>query len=57
MGELGWHMDIPKKSVGMEEVNTVHALYKARSGTKEESGLVFFFFFSHRLLHLCYKLL
>jgi hypothetical protein len=31
-GELGWHMDILKKGVSMEEVIEYHALQKARSG-------------------------
>jgi hypothetical protein len=35
-GELGWHMDIPKKGVTMEDVNTARVLRKARSGTEEE---------------------
>jgi hypothetical protein len=26
--ELGWHMDIPKKGVIMEDVNTAHALLR-----------------------------
>jgi hypothetical protein len=45
-GELGWHMDIPKKDVTMEDVNMAHALRKARSGTEEEEiGLFIFLYF------------
>ena len=43
-GELGWHMDIPKKGVSMEEVIGYRALQKARSGSEEEIGLLFFLF-------------
>jgi hypothetical protein len=38
-------MDIPKKGVTMEDVNTTRALCKARSGTEEEeeeAGLFIF---------------
>jgi hypothetical protein len=35
-GELGWHVDIPKKDVTMEDVNMTRALCKARSGIEEE---------------------
>jgi hypothetical protein len=53
-GELGWHMDIPKKDVSMEEVNTARALRKARTdGTEDDSGSFLFSYFSCRLLHLC----
>ena len=46
-GELGWHMDIPKKGVTMEDVNTARALRKACSGTEEEgTGLYIFLYFS-----------
>ena len=47
-GELGWHMDIPKKGVTMEDVNMARALRKARSGTEEEEeiGLFIFLYFS-----------
>jgi hypothetical protein len=37
-------MDIPKKGVSMEEVIKYHALQKARSGSEEETGLLFFLF-------------
>jgi len=37
-------MDIPKKGVSMEEVIEYHALQKARSGSEEEIGLLFFLF-------------
>jgi hypothetical protein len=40
-GELGWHMDIPKKDVTMEEVNAARALRKARSGTEQEETCLF----------------
>jgi hypothetical protein len=43
-GELGWHMDIPKKDVSMEEVIKYRALLKARSGSEEEIGLLFYLF-------------
>jgi hypothetical protein len=43
-GELGWHMDILKKEVSMEEVIEYRALQKARSGSEEEIGLSFFLF-------------
>jgi hypothetical protein len=43
-GELGWHMDIPKKGVSMEEVIEYRALQKARSGSENETGLLFFLF-------------
>jgi hypothetical protein len=41
-------MDIPKKGVTMEDVNTARALRKARSGTEEEeeTGLFIFLYFS-----------
>jgi hypothetical protein len=53
-GELGWHMDIPKTDVSMEEVNTTRALRKARTdGIEDDSGSFFVFYFSCRLLHLC----
>jgi hypothetical protein len=40
-------MDIPKKGVTMEDVNTAHALRKAWSGTEEEeTGLSIFLYFS-----------
>jgi hypothetical protein len=47
-GELGWHMDIPKKGVTMEDVNTTRALRKARSGIEEEeeTSLFIFLYFS-----------
>jgi hypothetical protein len=47
-GELGWHMDIPKKGVTMEDVNTARALHKARCGIQEEeeTGLFIFLYFS-----------
>jgi hypothetical protein len=40
-GELGWHMDIPKRGVTMEDVNTARALRKARSNTEEEETGLF----------------
>ena len=43
-GELGWHMDIPKKGVSMDEVITYGAMLKARSGPEEEIGLLVFLF-------------
>jgi hypothetical protein len=43
-GELGWHMDIPKKDVTMEEVIKYRALLKAQSGSEDETGLLFFLF-------------
>jgi len=43
-GELGWHMDIPKKGVSMDEVITYCALLKAHSGSEEETGLLVFLF-------------
>jgi len=43
-GELGWHMDILKKGVSMEEVIEYCALQKARSGSEEEIGLLFILF-------------
>jgi hypothetical protein len=43
-GALGWHMDISKKGVSMEEVIEYHALQKARSGSEEETCLLFFLF-------------
>ena len=43
-GELGWHMDIPKKGVSMEEVIEYRALQKARTGSEEETSLLFFLF-------------
>jgi uncharacterized membrane protein (DUF485 family) len=36
-------MDIPKKDVSMEEVIKYRALEKARSGTEEETSLLFLF--------------
>jgi hypothetical protein len=42
-GELGWHMGILKKVVSMEEVIEYRALQKARSGSEEETGLLFLF--------------
>ena len=44
MGELGWHMDIPKKGISMEGVIAYRALRKAYSGSEEEIGLLFFLF-------------
>jgi hypothetical protein len=44
-GELGWHMDIPKKGVTIEDVNTARALHKARSGTEEEETSLFIFLY------------
>jgi hypothetical protein len=35
-------MDITKKGVTMEDVNTAHALRKAHSGTEEETDLFIF---------------
>jgi hypothetical protein len=43
-GELGWHMDISKKDVSMEEVIRYRALLKAHSGSEEETCLLFFLF-------------
>jgi hypothetical protein len=43
-GELGWHMDIPKKGVTIEEVIEYRALQKAHSGLEEETGLLFYLF-------------
>jgi hypothetical protein len=37
-------MDISKKGVSMEEVIEYHALQKARSGSEEETCLLFFLF-------------
>ena len=37
-------MDIPKKGVSMEEVIEYRAPQKARSGSEEEMGLLFFLF-------------
>jgi hypothetical protein len=47
-GELGWHMDIPKKGVTMEDVNTARALHKARCSIEkeEETRLFIFLYFS-----------
>jgi hypothetical protein len=36
-------MDIPKKGVTMEDVNTARALRKARSGIEEEETGLFMF--------------
>ena len=45
--ELGCHMDIPKKGVTMEDVNTARALRKAHNGIEEEeTGLYIFLYFS-----------
>jgi len=46
-------MDIPKKGVTMEDVNTARALHKARSGTEEEeeTGLFISLYFSCILNH------
>ena len=44
-GELGWHIDIPNKGVTMEDVNTAHALRKARSGIEEEEEEICLFIF------------
>jgi hypothetical protein len=46
-GELGLHMDIPKKGVTMEDVNTACALRKAHSGTEEEETCLFIFYTFH----------
>ena len=37
-------MDIPKKGVTMEDVNTARALRKARSGIEEEEEICLFIF-------------
>ena len=42
-GKLGWHMDIPKKGVTMEDVNMARALRKA--GTEEEETCLFVFIY------------
>jgi len=40
-------MDIPKKGVTMEDVNTARALRKAHNGIEEEeTGLYIFLYFS-----------
>jgi hypothetical protein len=44
MGGLGWHMDIPKKGISMEDVIAYRALQKAHSGLEEETCLLFFLF-------------
>ena len=35
-GELGWHIDIPKANVSMEEVMVARALRKARPDNNED---------------------
>jgi hypothetical protein len=35
-GELGWHIDIPKANVSMEEVMVARALRKAHSDNNED---------------------
>jgi hypothetical protein len=44
MGELGWHMYIPKKGISMEDVIEYCALLKAHSGLEEETSLLLFLF-------------
>ena len=48
-GELGWHMDIPKKGVTMEDVNMARALRKARNGAGGEEETCLFV-----ILHFTY---
>jgi hypothetical protein len=45
-------MDIPKKDVTMEDVNTARALRKAHSGTEEEETGLFILYFS--CIPICY---
>jgi hypothetical protein len=50
-GELGWHMDIPKKGVSMEEVIEYRALQKAHSGSEEEKQVCYSSYLN--TLHTC----